>query len=213
MFLTLSILGTFMSKPTCAQVLGSWGAKIGVTSSAEVLQYVGGSTPSSASKRRVGYAIGVFSEWFSTRYFSLTTEVDYTQGGSLQPYYTVIEPPVYAWTYLNDRVDYLSVLISPKLTLPLSPVAPYIFAGPRVDFQLSYHREDFGGLPIDFPMYERFKKVLLGATLGAGIYLRRTLPLPLLVEIRYDPDFTTPYKDAFLSIHSNAFDVLIGLQL
>lgn len=196
-----------------AQSIESWGFKAGLTSSAEQLDYATPPVIPHSFERRVGFMLGAFAEWSIVAPISVVTEVEYRQAGSLQQAVYEYNATAARWVFLNDRVDYISIPILMKVAIPDGPLRPYIFAGPRIDFQVGFHRSPLFDIPTDFPPYEDYRKVLLGGTVGAGVELKDLLPFAVLAELSYHPEISDSYKDNYLTVHGNAYGLSLGVQL
>ena len=195
-----------------AQVLKGYGVKAGITSSTEALDYSNG-FPVQPSKRRVGFNVAVYAEWLNIPFLSVITQLEYKQGGYLQEFSVPPSPSTSASTILADnRVDYLSIPILAKFTFPAGDFHPYVLAGPRFDFQLGYHRTIVFNDPSLAPPYDHFKKSLLGGSFGLGTQVCHLTPVPLLVELRYNPDFSDSYQEGGLSVRNNAYDIWVGVE-
>lgn len=187
-----------------AQLLEDYGIKCALTSATLSIDYKAGLLVPSV-QRRVGFNVALYAEWFSLPYLSLITQVEYDQRGCLEPLQVGVANPA------SQRIDYLSVPLFIKVRYPLGEAQPYLFAGPRFDFKLDYQKTDMGDWPT--PPYSEFKPTLLGTSLGAGLELPKFAPLPLLVEFRYNLDFSNSYSSFFYNMKNNAFDFWIGVEL
>ena len=167
--------------------------------------------PGLETKRRVGFNVAAFAEWFDVPFFSLITQVEYAQKGTGQDF-VVTGPsgpnPVGVRT-LYSRLDYVSVPVLGKLRLPGGPLSPYIVAGPRMDFFLGY-KSDEGAFN---SVYDKFKKTSLGGSAGIGIQLDSILPISVLAEARYNFDFVDSYETNLLKVRNSTFDFWLGVAL
>jgi len=190
-----------------AQLLKNCGLKIGVTSADQ--KYDLKLAPGLETKRRVGFNVGAFAEWFDVPLFSLVTQVEYTQRGMGQDF-IVTGPsgpnPIGVKT-LYSRLDYVSVPILGKLRFPSGPVSPYIVAGPRADFLVGY-KSDEGAFN---SVYDKFKKTSFGGSAGIGIQIESLLPIAVLAEARYNFDFADSYETDLLKVRNSAFDFWLGV--
>ncbi len=203
----IAVSFVFLSRSD-AQLLKSVGAKLAYTSASQKYDYAHLSLDLDI-KRRSGFNAGIYAEWLNLPVISVVTELDYVQRGrGLRVAVTTAESPDFAgWKTLEDRIDYISVPILVKATLPTAPLAPYLAAGPRLDFKIGAHEALSGGPSI----YDNYKKTLWGATIGAGVELSTILPVKLLAEFRYNADFSDAYKTDLLTIKNNSFDLWLGV--
>jgi hypothetical protein len=192
-----------------SQFLKNYGLKAAVTSADQ--KYDLTLWPALETKSRVGFAVGVFGEWFDNPVFSVITQVEYAQKGMGQEFVMTgpYGPEPIGVKTLYSRLDYLSVPVLGKLRLPSESLAPYIVAGPRVDFLLGYKsdEDEFNSV------YDKFKKTSWGGTVGVGIQLDSLLPVSVLAEGRYNFDFADSYKTNFLKVRNTAFDFWLGVVL
>ncbi len=190
-----------------AQLLKNYGLKMAVTSADQ--KYDLTLAPGLETKRRAGFNVGVFAEWFDVPFFSLLTQVEYAQRGTGQVFAVTgpSGPEVIGTKTLYSRLDYVSVPVLAKLRLQTGPFTPYIVAGPRVDFFLGYKsdEQEFNAV------YDKFKKTSLGGSAGVGMQIESILPVILLAEARYNFDFADSYETDLLKVRNNAFDFWVGV--
>ena len=107
-----------------------------------------------------------------------------------------------------SRLDYLSIPVLAKVTLPGTIISPYVVAGPRFDFLLGYKSDEnaFSDL------YNKFKKNIFGGTVGLGVETGSLLPVTLTADVRYNFDFMKSYKTEYLEVTNNAFDFMVGVR-
>lgn len=190
-----------------AQLLRNFGLKVAVTSADQ--KYDLKLAPSLETKRRVGFNVGAFAEWFDVPLFSLLTQVEYAQRGMGQDF-IVTGPsgpnPIGVKT-LYSRLDYVSVPVLGKLRFPSGPVSPYIVAGPRADFFIGY-KSDEGAFN---SVYDKFKKTSFGGSAGIGIQIESMLQIAVLAEARYNFDFADSHETDLLKVRNSAFDFWLGI--
>lgn len=179
-----------------SQFLRSYGVKVAYTSASQGLSYpfdVPGWWVSSQTSAISGLNIAAFAEWLDLHHLSFISQIEYDQhGANLQ--YTINGEPAST----RGSLSYLSVPILAKIKIPTGSVSPYVIAGPRADFLLSY--TDFQIQPRTYPVYSKFKKWMLGGSMGVGLETGALLPANLLVELRYNWDFSDSYSDGFVKI-------------
>ena len=205
------VLSLFFISQTEAQLLKSFGAKLAYTSSGQEFDYSSAGFTLNPDRRN-GFGVGLYAEWLNLPIVSVVTEVDYVQRGMVMEYpMTGPESPAeQIGTIMNDnRLDYLSIPILAKATVPMGLVSPYVIAGPRIDLLLGHNDESISYRLL----YENFKKTSMGGTVGAGAQLNTILPIDLLLEFRYNFYFTDTYKTDLLKIRNNAFDVWVGVGI
>jgi Outer membrane protein beta-barrel domain len=192
-----------------AQLIKSYGLKLASTSASQNLEY---STPpwgwwsGSKTTPKPGFNIALFAEWFNVPFFSVVSQIEYAQRGAHLEYAV----PGGRWS-TDGRVDYLSVPLLAKVTVPMGPASPYLLAGPRADFLVGY--QDVEIQPNTNPLYSNFKKAILGGSIGLGVETGSLLPVALLAELRYNVDFFDSYNKDNLKVRNNAIDVWLGVAL
>lgn len=192
-----------------AQLLKEYGLKVALTSADQ--RYDVTLAPGIETKRRVGFNVGAFVEWFDVPFFSLITQVEYAQRGMGQ---NVIltgpsGPDPVGVRSLYSRLDYLSVPVLAKLRLQTGPIVPYFVAGPRADIFLGYRSDENAFNAV----YDQFKKTSLGGSAGVGIQIESLLPFTVFAEARYNFDFADSYDTDLLKVRNNAFDFWLGVAL
>ena len=114
---------------------------------------------------------------------------------------------------VKPRIDYLSVPVVVRASPSSKKVAPYLIAGPRLNFQIGVDGSYFADV------YSDIAEITIGLTLGVGTEMRINRKAAILVELQYCPDFTNLYDpdtappDATLgSIKNRAISILVGVK-
>lgn len=219
LFALFFILGTFSSSFTFSQLLNSYGIKSGLNNAWQTETFQGNNYPS-ANKQ--GFVFGIYADWLKSPWFSINTEVNYSQKGS-----QIVSTSVYTLngdvinTVSDIRVNYLSVLITPDIYMELMGLKFYAFAGPRIDFELNKYYSVTGSDPMfksladhmDNYRLNNYKSFQYGFTVGAGLQIKNILPIPFGVEVRYNPNTSKVYEDEFLTVRNYSLDFLITAAL
>ena len=203
------ILEVMLLSCSDAQLLKSYGVKAAYTSANQNFDY-SSSTANLGSQRRAGYNVAVFAEWLNLPIVSVITQVEYAQRGmKFDVSNTGPENPdiIIRTVTEKNRLDYLSIPVLVKLTLPSAIVHPYLLAGPRIDCFLSYQSDD----NLLNPFYDDFKKTEIGASFGGGIELSTILPVGVLIEARYNLDLQDSYSSNNWKVRNNSFDIWLGV--
>ena len=194
-----------------AQLVKSYGVKAAFTSSSQSFSYSNPPFPGFGPdiKRRTGFGIALFAEWLNQPVISIVSQIEYTQRGiGEEIVITGPSGPTILRTEVRDkRLDYLSIPILAKASVPLGDFMPYILVGPRADFLLGYRDEFIVGTSI----YQDFKKTMFGGVVGAGFELTRMLPTPVFLEFRYNVDFGDSYDTNLLKVRNSAYDIWVGV--
>jgi len=200
----VTTLMVFFQPRSPAQFCKLYGVKIGATFAE---QYFRDPATRTNIRRIPGFTAAVFAEWFNTPHFSLVSQLELTQRGSITDLRTTegFESWRIVYVGLHSHLHYLSVPILAKWSFTTNPVVPYLLIGPRVDYLLWYS-SDFGWYD---GLYKEFKKTLLGGSVGLGWNSASLLPVTLVGEIRYNFDFinsSMPYNN----VRNDAFDFWLG---
>jgi len=184
-------------------LIRDYGLKIGATSATQDFVWTG----YYSVDRRIGVNAGGFIEWFDIPFFTLVTQMEYSEKGStfnIPPHENPLpDGPFYS------RLKYLSVPVLAKFIIPSSAIEPYILMGARIDWLVGY---DSVGYFFD-AMYHDFRKPVMGATFGGGIRIAKLLPLPLLIEGRYNLDLGYSYDTREIKTNNETFDIWLGVEL
>ncbi|MGB8658435.1 MAG: porin family protein [Candidatus Zixiibacteriota bacterium] len=187
-----------------AQFMHGFGVKTGVVlASQDIDNSMGFDTN---AKSRTGFDLGVFAEWFDSPVFSLSTEAHYVQKGMIEEVPRIDEFGFPMSPSKDDhRIDYLSIPVLAKISVKGKHISPYLVFGPRFDFLLGNKSKTLKIL------YDELKNTDEGLTAGVGVETN-TVPLRMLLEFRYSPDFSNAYKTDLWKIRNNSFEILSGLK-
>lgn len=195
-----------ISSTAQAQLMRGYGIKGGAVSSNQSWHSVNSSTNLPTSDRW-GFTLAGFLEFLNFPFLSSLLEAQYTQKGMIVtlPLVSVAEPydpPLYA-TY-RPRIDYLSILLLLKLRPPIDLVRPYVIVGPRLDLYILERDDRF------YFNTHQFEPSDFGLVMGIGIELEH--PIPILVEFRYNPNYSDSLVDNFNSVRNRSRDFLVGFR-
>jgi hypothetical protein len=203
-----------------AQLFKGYGLKVGANSSNVSFSLVQ-STFKIDTQRRTGMNAAFFVEWGSLPVISLITQVEYAQRGFAEE--QVITgpngPEPLGLMRASTRLDYISLPILLKLQFPKLAISPYLLAGPRADFLVNREAGKFefvnddSQVSVKSELNEFIDDRAWGGTVGLGFDAQKLLPLPLLVEARYNFDFTDNSKAPLLQGKNNSFDIWLGIKL
>lgn len=192
-----------------AQLIESYGAKVAYTSSSQEFDYptspVGWWTGIKTSARS-GFNVAAFAEWFNLPIFSIESQIEYAERGAHLEY---VVPGGTKST--AGRLDYISVPLLAKVSLPIGASSSYLLAGPRADFLIDYQEVEIQ--PDMNPFYGDFKKAMLGGSIGVGIQSGSLLSVAPLLEFRYNVDFFDSYNKDDLKVRNDAVDIWLGVAL
>lgn len=186
------------------QVIKAHGVKVAYTSADQRFDF---GWTIEQTKRRSGFNIAVYAEWPYLPFLALVTQLEYAQRGVGRPYIQLANVPNLGPDFIFTRLDYISIPVFAKLSIPEKVLSPYIICGPRCDFLLGYK----DNLNSRSAMYDEFKKVILGASAGAGLEVNALIGL--LLEVRYNFDLVNSYNSGSFTVRNNSFDVWLGVAI
>jgi len=194
----ISLLGTFFSIPTSAQIVNSVGITAGITYSTQNWSQ---EEPATTEKYRLRYNGSVFVEFFNNDYFRWESELEYNQKGVKE---NVTDSLQQVHTFQNG-INYLSFNNYLKIRFEMFRIIPYILIGPRLEYALSKQAQVFPNV------IGGFNAIHVSYAIGAGIEFVSYGQLKFFTEAFYNPDFTRAYNSNFF-IKNNAFELKIGLK-
>ncbi len=128
-------------------------------------------------KNNLGFCAGIFLQFNFGDVLTIQPEVLYTVKGAKTE---IVEGELTATGKL--LFDYVEIPLLLKLTLPTGDVAPFIFAGPAIGFNLQSKLKLIAdGDSEEIDIAEDLKKFDYSAVLGAGLNFGRTLH----IDVRY----------------------------
>lgn len=219
LFILFFILSALSSSITFSQILNSYGIKSGLNSAWQIETFLSKNYPT-ANKQ--GFVFGIYADWLKGPWYSINTEVNYSQKGS-----QIVSTSVYVLngevtnTVSDIRLNYLSVLITPDIYMELMGIKFYAFAGPRIDFGLNKYYNVTGTDPMfkslaahwDNYRLHNYKNFQYGFTMGVGLQIKNILPLPVGVEVRYNPNYNNIFEDDFSTVKNYSLDFLLTVAL
>ena len=155
-----------------------------------------------------GLNVAAFAEWFKFPSLSIITQLEYDQRGARYQY---VNPNVVGYSSTEGSLDYLSLPIMGKFKPISGLLQPYLIAGPRIDYLVSYR--DLQIEPESPAVYANFKRWMLGWSTGAGVQAKSILPVDISAEIRHDTDFANSYDDGVMRISNKALHIWLGVSL
>ena len=210
--LTLLIV-SFILQKTNAQILRDVGIKTGISISKQNWTY---NSIDKVLKKdyRIGLNIALNFEWFNNDYVTLITDIGYIQKGFKEEIMmtTVDNPESGPLKTFDTRFDYMYFSPQLKIRKEFNDFIPYVFAGPRIDYQLFY-KSDF-----ELSVIEKdFEKIIFGLNYGLGIAYR-IKGIGISLEFTNFYDFTNimntqPTQNTTgLKIRNNAFTINLGIH-
>ena len=205
----LIVFSLFIIASSQAQLIKSYGLKIGATISNQEWDY--STLPVDFDPdSRWGINFGAYVEFLNIPYFSVVTELNYVQKGMKGegPFTTTQNPDGSGEVVAGDtRIDYLDLSALGKLRINFGIISPYLVIGPKIDYEIN--QQNSIGLTNVFEEY--FNEVMYGFKIGIGSEIKFD-SVSLLAEIMYDFNINHLYEGEYLSVNSDSFDFRIGVM-
>lgn len=203
-----SIILIILTIDSHAQILKTYGAKVAFTSANQDFDF---SPFNIETKSRNGFNFAVFAEWLDIPFFSVVTQIEYAQRGMGEEFVLTgpDSPEEIGRTAKYNRLDYLSIPLLAKFIIPMQIISPLIIIGPRFDILLGYKSDD----GLNNSVYDSFKRTNFGGTIGIGGQTIDLLPVQIILELRYNFDFSDSYSTQYLKVKNSSFDIWLGVGL
>jgi hypothetical protein len=172
-----------------ARIIERYGFFGGVSSSAHA--FADDNLLGDDQRRRVGFHAGAYAQWLSVSPFSLVSQLSYSEKGTGLEYTRTSPENPTAGPRVTDytRLSYVSFCALGRLTIAAGTFAPYLQAGPRLDYLVDYEKN-----LLFTSVYEEFKTTLLGVTIGGGVEGQVQPGLVLFIDFRYHIDLADSYE-------------------
>ena len=156
----------------------------------------------------------VYAEWLNVPIISVVTELGYAQRGfsETREERDATGEPIQD-VVADTRLDYVTGAVLAKVRYASAGIVPYAVVGPRIDALVNReagHFEWSGGSE-ESELASLYESTALGATVGAGVEVRRGLPFSLSAEGRYEHDVTDSAPDVPRTLRNNAFSLVLGI--
>lgn len=121
------------------------------------------------NKNVTGFNVLVGIDYLNLKYFNLSSNLGFIQKGGKDSIFVVAPPgEIEKKDLFKTKLNYLTVNTTANLRFPIKDfVIPYLFAGPRIDYLISY-KED-AVLFQQFDDWGILNKLIYGALTGIGI--------------------------------------------
>jgi len=211
--LLVSVLNTSSAS---AQLLRWYGFKVGPTVADQRFVYSSNwpdyiPYPNLPTRHLWGFEAGVFVEFLNLPYFSLVSEVDYSQKGRIITIDVVALDNNSPFGYVDLgpqdqtlRFHYISIPILAKFRLQTPTITPFVAFGPRFEYLVSHPSS---------PVYDKFNRLEVAASASAGIEMDLGILPEILLEIVYSPSLTYAYRNEFVTVNNRVIALLVGASL
>lgn len=206
-FIFLSIL--VLSINAHAQLLSGYGAKLGLGISNQSWNYNTNTIVDYNNK--IGANPRIFADFLDLSFFNIETEISYLRKGITEKIpLTSMDQPDGTGEYINidNSLDYLSISILAKPKYEFGIISTYILFGPQINILLG--KNITKGWEV---IYSKFKKSNYDLSLGAGIEMRKLLPITFLLEYRYERDFIDNCEFLNIDIKNYSHVILLGIKI
>ncbi|HWR84154.1 MAG TPA: porin family protein [Candidatus Deferrimicrobium sp.] len=205
----LSVTLAFLVLPLIASAANPrFALKAGIATAEQEFNYTYLGSPDFDS--RTGLDIGLSAEWPLLRPISLGAEVHYVQKGMVIRFLQLDyarAPTGRSISRLDNRVDYISLPLALRASMPLGNHRFFLLAGPRVDLKIGHEwpfEEDI--------LYSEFDKSVIGAIVGVGAVIEVDRAMGLLFEANYHHDYSHSYRSHLLTVKNRSWQILIGIE-
>ena len=206
---------------TFGQLIGEFGLKSGFTSAWQT-EIISGDKLKGIDNKS-GLVFGFYAEIFKSQWYSINTELNYSQKGmQTEIPFTNEQYPDGTGEFIksNLRLNYLSVLILPRIYKNIQSLKFYAFAGPRFDIEISKNNNVSGPEPSRTlfsdgveKQLNNYKSFQFGLSLGLGLQVKELLPFCFGIEARYNPDLSKVYDAENSYIKNNSIDLLLTIAI
>ncbi len=146
---------------------------------------------------------GIYGEFFNLPLVSVLAEINYVEKGArMKVPITDAQHPdgTGQFSTLKFENDYLNISLLAKVRLESSICTPYVFLGPKVDYELKR-----SGEYASFVNEADYNKLRFGFKTGIGTEVK-IFAIHLFAEVVYDKDLGYLYNSTALRITSSAAD-------
>ncbi len=190
-----------------AQLVRGWGIKVGAAFSNQSWDYKNADIDVDWDSK-TGFSAGLFAEFLDIPVVSVLTELNYVQKGvSNELILTSVANPAGEKTEAENTIDYIELLAAAKVRFPMVAISPYVFAGPRVNFELGKSFNEYYNT-----IENDLESNVAGISVGIGVEAGLVLPFSLLAEYRYDYDFSNVFENDDLEIKNSCHRIQIGIM-
>jgi hypothetical protein len=204
----LTIIAILFFYSLQAQTIKSLGFKSGISVSDQTIQYF--EDKSEKSENKIGFYASINSEFFKSKYYSITVSAGFLQKGSKDNYAlaTTDKPEsILGYGEYTTTINYLTFSPLIKGFYVIKNIVPYIYLGSYLDYQLSF-KSNYGN------NYDpNFNKTIWGLVYGGGIEFRQK-SIGILFEYQAHQNFTALkiIDQTGGKITGNAFVIGVGLN-
>ena len=194
-----------------SQILDNYGLKVSYTRSKINVNGI-----HNYSIWRSGINCLFFIEKNIYKSISTTIELEYAQKGYISEQIETSEiGEKIQIVRANTRLDYISVPIFMKISYNISSIKPFIQFGPRLDYMFNYEKGTYKFTKVS--VTDETAKYLDSFSFGSSLYIGFILPFILdkniILEVRYNNDFTDLWSKPNTWLGKNvSYDFWIGIS-
>ncbi len=205
-FFLIAIILVILSSLTNAQLISSYGMKVGIANASQSWDYSGNlSTIEIFDKSRIGLDLGIYTELFDFPVISILAEAHYIQKGFKDAIIvTTMDSPDEGETKsFTPRIDYISIPLLAKLRYETNSFIIYGIAGPRFDILIGRNSEAVGAV------FDDFKNTDFGGTIGLGLEIPIGGNYRAGGEFRYSPSIQNIFSNGILEVKNKSLEFLV----
>lgn len=211
LILFLLLLVGLFSTIAQAQSPDRYGLRVGYSASGAVFIYQGSGNAYDRVDARLATDISLMAEWDIFRWLTITAEPGWVHRGYKRDLTTFFS----RWGSTGGsriQLEYLTLPVLARIKPASWRLAPYLEAGPRLDFLLSRTIEDTGSGNYERAVFEEYNRVTGGVSLGAGLELAHFSPVRLSAGYRINFDTFTSYSDEAITVRNRSAALWFGLS-
>lgn len=211
----LVLILTFITTYSKSQLVNSLGIKGGISIANQKWKFTDSTYTGFERVNKSGLNFFITADFLKSKIFKLIGDLGYCEKGSqTKVQYTTPELPEGdgSYIYYKDKVNYLSFSLNAKIEYPFKNIIPYLFVGPRIDYQLSYSSDVFY-----FQSYDEFTKTIFGINYGLGLTYR-IKNYGIMIEFNNNKDLTPflnkeiPLTTERVKVYNKAILVSAGIK-
>jgi len=211
-FAVIGLIG-FISNVTNAQFIDKYGIRTGFGISNHHWYQA---DSSGWTEKKTGFVVFINAEKQLNKYITIRTELGYiNKGYSFIPTIISVDSVITRGSLVNVNFHDLSFDLGIKAKFSESKLIPYIIAGFRFDYMISYKVVDTDNSnPYDWPHLlesdlSEYNRIVVGGLVGIGIEYNDLV----YFELEYNHDITKLYDKKNVKIYGQYFGLTCGINI
>ena len=168
------------------------------------------------NESKTGFNFFVSYDFYNNSFLSLSAETGFNQKGFKYNSITRNGSGEYISSGISENTfNYADISFNSKFLYRNKSVSPYISLTPTLGIFAGNSLSSADSLSAYFDNYifDSLKTVTFGIKIGAGVEIYNLLKnVPVIFEIRYNPDFTESYNQFHVEIKNRSFELNLGIK-